>query len=110
MSSSDMDETNPIPGEETFMESSEIPISMKTSPFRVTPLGITLPLRYHALADVMSSISLLMSSMWSRTVTPTLEPFTPQIHNVIVTSIPIIPTICVASSTLVVNVSLHLQS
>lgn len=71
MSSSNMDETNPISGEETLMESSEIPIPMETSPFRVTPLGITLPLRYHALVDIMSSRSPLTSSMWSHTITPT---------------------------------------
>jgi len=77
MSSSDMDDTNPIPGEETFMASGEIPIPTETSPFRVTPLGITFPLSYNDLADIIGSRSPLTSSMWSRTITLTSEPFTP---------------------------------
>lgn len=98
MPSSNMDETNPISGEDTFMASGEIPIPTKTSPFRVTPLGITLPLHDHALDDIMSSMSPLTSSMWSRTVTPTSEPFMPQIQNMTVTSILTISIVCVASS------------
>lgn len=103
MSSSDMDETNLVSGEQTLMVSGEIPIPTETSPFCVTPLRITLLLRYHALADVMSSRSLLTISMWSRTITLTWEPFMPQIHNVTVTSILTILTVCVASLTPVVN-------
>ena len=77
MSSSNMHETNPILGEETLMASSEIPVSPETSPFHVTPLGVMLPLCYNSLADIMDSISPLMSSMWSHTITPTSEPFMP---------------------------------
>ena len=96
MSSSNMDDTSPITNEESFVTSGEIPIPTETSPFHVTSLGITLSLRYNALADIMDSRSPLTSSMWSRTVTPTSRSFTPQIHNV--TSVPTMPTICVAST------------
>lgn len=45
----------------------------------------------------MGSRTSLMSSMWSHTITSTLESFIPQIQNVSVTSVPTIPTVCVAS-------------
>lgn len=86
------------------MESGEIPVPLETSPFHVTPLGITLHLRYNSLADIMGSRSPLTSSMWSRTITLTWEPFTPQIHNVTVTSVPTIPTVDVASSAPIISV------
>lgn len=95
MSSSDMDDTSPIMSEESFVMSGEIPILTETSPFRVTSLGITLPLRYNALDDIMGSMCPLTSSMWSRTITLTSGSFTPQIHNVM--SVPTMPTIFVAS-------------
>lgn len=44
MPSSDMDDTSPITSEESVVMSGEIPIPMETTPFRVTPLGVTLPL------------------------------------------------------------------
>jgi len=55
MSSFDMDETNPITNEESFMASGGIHIPTETSPFRVTSLGITLPLHYNALVDIIDS-------------------------------------------------------
>ena len=97
MSSSDMDETNPVSGEETFMKSGKIPIPAETLPFHVIPLGVTFPLRYRALADIMSSMSPPTSSMSSYTVAPTSKPFIPQIHNVSVTSVPTVVIVCVAS-------------
>lgn len=97
-------EESPITSKESIVTSGEIPIPMETSPFCVTPLDVTLPLRYKALRDVMGSRTPLTSSMWSHTVTPTSEPFTPQIHNVSVTSVPTIPTVCVASSAPLVGV------
>ena len=103
MSSSYMDETNPVSGEETFMASGKILMPTKTSPFHVTPLGITLSLRYNALADIRSSRSPPSSSMWSHSVASTSEPFTPQIHNVTITYVPMIPTFYVASSAPIVS-------
>ena len=102
MSFSNVDDTSPITSEESFMTSGEIPIPTETSPFHVTSFGIMLPLRYNALTDIMGSRSPLKSSMLSRIVTPTSGSFTPHIHNV--TSVPTIPTICVASSTPAVSV------
>lgn len=71
MSSSDMEDTSPITSEESVVTSGEIPTSTETTPFRITPLGVTLPLRYKALRDVMSSRTPPTSSMWSHTITPT---------------------------------------
>jgi len=104
MSSSDMEDTSPVTSEESVATSGEIPTSTETTPFRITSLGVTLPLGYKALRDVMSSRTPPTSSMWSHTITPTSESFIPQIHNVPVTFVPTIPIVCVASSTPVLGV------
>ena len=103
MSSSDMEDISPVTSEESVAMSSGIPTAMEATPFPSTPLGVTLPLRYNALRDVMSSRTPSTSSIWSQTITPTTTPFTPQIHNTSITSVPTIPTVCVASSTPVVS-------
>ena len=63
MSSSDMDETTLVTSEEELMSSGEIPLPMEGFPFHIAPLGVTFPLLYHALSDIMSSMSLNSSSM-----------------------------------------------
>ena len=103
MSSSYMDETTPVTGEENLVSSGQNPLPMEGFPFH-SGLGVTFPLGYHALFDIMSSMSLNRSSVWSRTIAPTLEPFILWIHNVSITSIPSMPTICVASTVPTVSV------
>ena len=98
MSSSDMEETSPVTGEENLVSSREIPLPSEGFPFH-SGLGVTLLLHYCTLSDIMSSMSLNRSSVWSCAITPTSEPFIPQIHNVSVTSVPSMPTVCVASTT-----------
>lgn len=104
MSSSDMDDTSPITSEASVVMSAEIPISAETPPFSVTPFGVTLPLRYRALRDVIGSRTSFTGSMWDHNITPTSGSFIPQIHNTYVTSVPTIPTVCAVSSMPVVSV------
>ena len=85
------------------MSSRELPFLPKGFPFNTT-LGMSLPLRYHALSDIISFTSLNQSSMWSRTITLTSGPFmdltsTPQTQVTLVTFVLSKPTICVASTT-----------
>ena len=86
-----------------IMTSFETPILIVTPPFSVTPLGVTLPLRYRALRDVMGSRNSSSGTMWDHNITPTTGSFIPQIHNTVVTLVPTIPTVRVASSALVVS-------
>ena len=102
MSSSDMEEVSPITTEESVATSGEIPTAMEATPISSNPLTGRVPARYKALKDILSSRTPSTSSILSQTITPTKEPFTPQIHNMSVTSIPTIPTVCVDSSTPVV--------
>ena len=44
MSSSDMEDVSPVTSEESVATRGEIPTSTETTPFLITPLGVTLPL------------------------------------------------------------------
>jgi len=98
-----MEEVSPITTEEFVATSGEILTATEATPVGSTPLTGRVPARYKALKDIMSSRTPSTSSIWSQTITPTSEPFTPQVHNVSVTSVPTIPTVCVASSAPVVS-------
>ena len=77
MSSSNMEDVSPIMTEESVATSGEIPTETEATPVRSTPLAGRVSECYKALKDIMSSRTPFMSSIWSQTVTPTMEPFTP---------------------------------
>jgi len=101
MASSDMEDTSPVSSGTPVMSSIETPIPATSpvisTPYTVTPLGITVPARYRSLRDAMGSAS--SSSMWDNNIVPTTGPFVSQVHHTAVTSVPTNPTVCVASST-----------
>lgn len=103
MASSDMEDTSPVASETPVVSSIETPIPATSpiisTPYTVTPLCVTVPLRYRALRDAMGSRNSSSGTMWDHNIIPTMGYFVSQVHNTIVTSVPTNPTICVASST-----------
>ena len=92
MSTSQMDETSPSAGETPVVSSIETPIPA-TSP---------LPPQYQSMRDRIAA-RMPSTTIWDPSVIATMKPFLSQPPNTPVTSVPTIPTVCVAYSTPVVS-------